>query len=383
MLYGEVSDMSLTELQCRQAKGREKIYTLSDGGGLILEVRPSGKKYWISRIWRKGKEKRKCIGNHPDLSVKQARLKNIEVRNGVDPLSGDLFGTVAEEWLKVRAHGRLSEGYIRTINLRMKKYILPAFEKTPISEITAGDVLSLCRTIEASGFVETSHRIKNLIGQVCRFAISTGRIDNDPTSALQGALKISPDTHYATITDKEGIRALLQACNVYRGVVVRHALLFSIYTFCRPGEIRSAEWSEIDWEKCEWKIPAEKMKMKRPHLVPLCTQCLELLESLKQITGYQKWLFPSACSDKRCMSDNTVRIALRTLGYQKEDITPHGFRAMASTILNENGFQTDIIERQLAHVQGNAVRAAYNHAQYLDQRQEMMQWWGDWLEGSL
>ena len=373
--------MSLTELQCRQAKAGKKIYTLSDGNGLILEVRPSGKKYWISRIYTQGKEKRRSLGRHPEISVKQARIKNMELRsNGIEePSAGDLFESVAMEWLKVRAYGRLKQNYIRTIEIRLNKYILPFLGQTPISDITSADVLNLCRTIEASGFVETSHRIKNLIGQICRFAIATGRIENDPTTALKGALQTSPEIHYATMTDKEDITHLLRACNAYRGVVVRHALLFSIYTFARPGEIRRAEWSEINFERAEWKIPAEKMKMKRIHLVPLCSQAVDLLKDLYNFTGRSQWLFPSARSDGRPMSDGTIRVALRTLGYGKEEITPHGFRAMASTVLNENGFEPDIIERQLAHVQGNQVRAAYNHAQYLEQRRDMMQWWGDWL----
>lgn len=372
--------LALTELQCRQAKSREKIYTLSDGNGLILEVRPSGKKYWISRIWENGKERRKSLGKYPDIPVKDARARNIEMRSSLAPSSKDLFGEVTNEWIKKQVEGHLSQGHIRTIHLRLRKYILPAFARTPIAEITSADVLSLCRTIEETGFVETAHRIKQMIGQICRYAIATGRIENDPTVALKGALKRIKETHYATITQKDEIQNLIKNMAAYRSVVVRHALFFSLYTFCRPGEVRAAEWAEIDWDKNEWKIPAEKMKKNRPHIVPLCSQCRALLDSLKQFTGHQKWLFPSARNDGRCMSENTVRIALRTMGFENEDITPHGFRGMASTILNENGWPPDVIERQLAHIERNAVRAAYNHAEYLDQRRDMMQWWGNWLE---
>lgn len=227
--------MALIELQCRQAKASEKVYSLSDGGGLILEIRPSGKKYWISRIYKKGKEKRKSLGKYPDVSVKQARIKNFEVRNGLveSASSGDLFETVAEEWLRVRAKGKLSPGYLRTIELRLKKYILPALGKTSMTEISAGDILNLCRTIEASGFIETSHRIKNLIGQICRYAISTGRIELDPTSALQGALQTAPEVHYATITQKEDI--YLSFC---RDVTLTGAL--SCDMLCCSASIRSA-----------------------------------------------------------------------------------------------------------------------------------------------
>jgi len=372
--------MPLTEMKCRQAKAKEKTYSISDGNGLILEIRPSGKKYWIARIYKNSKEKRRCLGKYPDLSVKEARVKNVKVRNAEEPAPSDLFENVTAEWLKIRCEGRLSPGYIRTINLRLNKYILPALGKIPVAKIKPTDILSLCRTIEASGFSETSHRVKNIIGQICKYAIATGRIEFDPTSSLEGALKTYSERHYATITKEEDISILMKRCNVYGSVIVRHALLFSIYTFCRPGEVRKAEWSEIDWGNEEWKLPAEKMKMKRPHIVPLCTQCIDLLKSLKQITGYQQWLFPSSRNDNRPMSDGTVRIALRTMGYEKKDITPHGFRSMASTVLNEHEFPPDVIETQLAHSQGNSVRAAYNHALYLNQRREMMQWWGDWLE---
>ncbi|ADE57274.1 tyrosine-type recombinase/integrase [Aminobacterium colombiense] len=372
--------MALTELQCRQAKPREKIYTISDGNGLILEIRPSGKKYWISRIWENGKERRRSLGSFPDTSAREARLRNIELRTSFTPSSEDSFNTVIDEWLENRVDGRLAPGYARVIRLRLNKFIRPSLGNLSISDISSAKILSVCRSIEETGIIETAHRVRQIIGQVFRYAIATGRAENDLTSALTGALKQAPVRHHATITDKEGIRALIQGMKAYSGIVVRHALFFSIYTFCRPGEVRSAEWSEIDWDKSEWRIPGEKMKMKRPHIVPLCSQCIETIESLKQFTGHQKWLFPSARNDGRCMSENTVRIALRTMGFENEDITPHGFRGMASTILNENGWPSDVIERQLAHIERNAVRAAYNHAEYLDQRREMMQWWGDWLE---
>ena len=224
--------------------------------------------------------------------------------------------------------------------------------------------------------------MKTIIGQVFNYAIATSRADTNPALALRGALQTRPEKHYPTITEPDKIAVLIRQINEYPYHVIRCALKFSVLTFCRPGEIRAAEWKQIDLEKKEWRIPADRTKMKRLHIVPLVRQTLEVLEELRGFTGRQAWLFPSARRDGRCMSENAVRVALRSMGYQNDEIVPHGFRAMASTILNESGlFAPDIVERQLAHAEKNAVRAAYNHAEYLPQRREMMQWWADWLEG--
>jgi integrase len=190
------------------------------------------------------------------------------------------------------------------------------------------------------------------------------------------------EKHYAAITESEKIGILMRQINAYPYDVVRCALKFSVLAFCRPGEIRAAEWKEIDWDKALWNIPASRMKMKQPHIVPLARQAIGLLNELRQFTGKQRWLFPSTRNDDRCMSENTIRVALRSMGYGNEDMTPHGFRAMASTVLNSNAFPKDHIERQLAHAERNAVRDAYNHAEYLPQRREMMQWYADWLDST-
>ena len=375
--------MPLTELMAKQAKARDKAYTMPDGNGLILDVRLSGAKYWIVRYWEKGKEHRKSLGPYPEVSLKAARDRNIDLRRALKsgrPDDTEAFASVAEEWFKKRIEPSISAKHIKTIRFRLDSYILPAIGSSRLSEITSSTVLNLCRKIEDRGVVETAHRVKLIIGQVFRYAIATDRAGSDPTVALRGALQTRKEVHYGTITEPAKVADLIRGILAYPYPVVRCGLMFSALTFCRPGEVRHAEWSEIDLDRQEWRIPAEKMKMKRAHIVPLATQTLKLLEELRGLTGTGEWLFPSARNDGRPMSENTIRMGLRTMGYANGEMTPHGFRAMASTLLNENGFPPDVIERQLAHVEGNAVRAAYNHAEYLPERRRMMQWWADYLE---
>jgi len=229
-----------------------------------------------------------------------------------------------------------------------------------------------------TGHDETAKRVKTIIGQIYRFAIAAGWTDTDPTAALLGALRPRINQHYATFTNPADIAILMKAIKAYPYTIIRCALLFSVYTAARPGEIRYAEWAEI--KNDIWDIPAERMKMKRRHIVPLSKQARAILDELKPITGTSKWLFPSPRDNGHCMSENGVRVALRTIGFTKEQITTHGFRAMFSTIANEHGINRDVIERQLAHVEGNTVRGAYNHAEYLPERVRLMQWWSDYLD---
>lgn len=373
----------LTEMQCRQAKAREKVYSLSDGNGLFLEIRPNGAKYWIGRLWDgvQKKEIRRSFGRYPQVLAREARDKNIDFhRQGMaEEEEGDTFAAVADEWLEKKVAGIRAPSYERVIRIRLDKYILPKIGKMRVDDISPGVVLEMCREIEELGIVETAHRVRQLTGQIFRYAIATCRTENDPTVALRGALRPAIPGHYAAITDPKGISVLWKNIDAYGSPVVRLALKFSAYTFCRPGEIRRAEWAEINWKKKEWRIPGEKMKMGKPHVVPLASQVVELLEELKPFTGKGNWLFPSARNDGRPMSENTIRVALRTMGYGNDDMTAHGFRSMASTMLNEHGFRPDLIERQLAHIERNAVRAAYNHAEWMDERREMMEWWANWL----
>lgn len=381
----------LTEMEVKKAKPREKPYRIPDERGLCLRVLPSGSKYWILRFWENGKEHLKGLGPYPEITLRDARIMRDEIQTArakglspvspgsVSPVSPVLFGDAVEEWLRIRMDGK-AETYKRTIRFRLNKYVLPALGAVPLEDITSARVLALCRSVEDQGHAETAKRVKVIVGQVFRFAIASGWAENDPTSALKGALRPKITTHYATMDKPEDIALLMQAVIAYPYTVMRCAVLFSIYTFARPGEVRAAEWSEIRGDI--WDIPAGKMKMKRRHLVPLSTQAQGVIEVLRPITGRGRYLFPSPRNDGRCMSENGVRVALRAMGFGKDQITPHGFRAMLSTMANEHGWNRDVIERQLAHVEGNAVRGAYNHAEYLPERRRLMQWWADWL-GSL
>ena len=378
--------MALTELQVKNAKPTEKNYTIRDEKNLYLYVTPSGK-YWIFRGWKDGKEFKKSLGSYPQVSLKDARVKRDEINaaraRGEDPFiksakSSETFKDILNDWLDVKMSGN-SEGYLRVINLRISKYILPELAGRKITEITSGDILRLCRSIEATGKTETARRIKIIIGQVFRFAIATDRAETDSTLAIAGALAPASGRHYAAITEPDRIAHLIRTIQAYPYPLLRYAMLFSALTFARPGEVRRAEWQEISLDRQEWRIPAEKMKMKRPHIVPLASQTLDLLLELKNITGCYRWLFPSARSDSRPMSENAVRVALRSMGFTNDEMTAHGFRAMASTTLHENGFQSEVIEIQLAHAEKNAVKAAYNHAEYLPERRKLMQWYADFL----
>ena len=376
----------LTELQVKSAKSRDKSYMIRDDRGLNLRVDPSGRKYWIFRYWENKKEHQISLGPYPDLSLKDARIKRdelqttrakgeaISLRSVKVPQS---FVDLANEWMRVRMKNK-AERYIESIVQRLNKYIFPAFGNVCIKEITSRDILNLCRRIESSGYDETARRVKALISQIFRFAIASGWAENDPTLALMGALAPRNNKHYATLTDPSEIAILMRAMKAYPYTVMRCAMLFSIYTFARPGEIRTAEWSEI--KNDTWDIPPEKMKMKRRHVVPLSNQAKAIIEELRQLTGRGRWLFPTPRNNGRCMSENGVRVALRTIGFTKEQITPHGFRAMFSTIANEHDWNRDVIERQLAHVEENTVRGAYNHAEYMPERIKLMQWWADYLD---
>ena len=376
----------LTELQVKNAKPKDKRYMMRDDKGLYLRVDTSGNKYWILRYWEQKKERQISLGPYPDLSLKDARIKRDEIQTarakGESPLSTvgrtpQMFAEVVAEWLKVRMVNR-TESYVRTVRLRLNKYILPEIGTTSLKQVTSADVLKICRNIESLGHDETARRVKTLIGQVYSFAIAAGYAESDPTAALHRALKPQSCKHYATFTDSADIAMLMRAIRAYPYTIMRCAMLFSVYTFARPGEVRSAEWSEIKGDV--WDIPAGKMKMKRRHIVPLSSQVKAVLEELRPITGNGIWLFPSPRNDGRCMSDNGVRMALRSMGFTKEQITPHGFRAMFSTIANEHGINRDVIERQLAHVEENTVRGAYNHAEYMPERIKLMQWWADFLD---
>jgi integrase len=292
----------------------------------------------------------------------------------------ETFQAIAHEWLDLRAKT------MATVTLQKAQWLLglvmPRIGKRPIREITPPELLAVLRKIEARGLHETAHRAKQKCGQVFRYAIATGRAERDITADLRGALAQVVSKNHAAITDPGKIGALLRAIDSYEGQpVTAAALKLAPLVFVRPGELRAAHWSEIDLVGAEWRIPAERMKMGEQHIVPLCRQAVAILGELKPLTGFGDFVFPSLLTLTRPMSNNTVNSALRRLGYTSDEMTGHGFRSMASTLLNEQGFPPDVIELQLAHAERNKVRAAYNKAQRLAERRKMMQAWADYLDG--
>ncbi|MBI5136847.1 MAG: tyrosine-type recombinase/integrase [Nitrospirae bacterium] len=388
--------MPLTDTHVRNAKPGPKPFKMADGGGLYLLVNPQGGKWWRLDYRFDGRRKTLACGTYPGVSLKDARERRDAARkllaHGVDPgearkaekasrvhKAANTFEAVAREWFARNSPG-WAPGHASKIIGRLEKDVFPWLGARPIADISAPELLRVLRRIEERGALETAHRTQQNCGMVFRFAICTGRAERNPAADLKGALPPSRATHYATITDPKAIGALLRAMDSYQGSnVTRCALLLAPLVFVRPGELRKAEWAEIDMGKAEWRIPAHKMKSRAMHVVPLPAQALEILRELHPLTGHGRYLFPSERTGERPMSENTVNAALRRLGFTKEEITGHGFRAMASTTLNEKGWSRDAIERQLAHAERDTVRAAYNHAEHLPERSKMMQWWADHL----
>lgn len=389
--------MALTDMQVKKAKSTEKPQKLSDGGGLYLLVQPSGAKYWRLKYRYLGVEKVLAFGVYPDISLLDARKQRDEARkllaNDIDPsavkkvrkatntaLAENSFELVAREWHTKNLHNWKQSNADKLINL-LQNDIFPWLGKRPIGEIAAPELLQTIRRIESRGVLETAHRARSLCGQIFRYAVATGRAQHDPASDLRGALPAVKHKHHSSITEPKLIGQLLRDIDGYSGTyIVKCALRLSPLVFLRPGELRQAEWTEIDLDKAEWRIPADRMKMNTVHIVPLATQAVVILRELHPLTGDGKYVFPATYTTTRPMSENTIRVALRRLGYTSDDMTPHGFRSMASTLLNEQGFNRDAIERQLAHAERNGVRAAYNYAEYLPERREMMQHWADYLD---
>lgn len=393
--------MPLTEAVIKAAEIREKSYRMKDTEGLFVEVRPSGKKVFRVRYWYHQRDSLVTIGEYPLFKLKDARDKRDEIRrliaNGIDPAALrayevtanerrlPTFGEIAVEWLARKKADSRSEKMKYILEMRLKKYILPFLSELTPDEVTAPMILNgIIRPIEEAGHLETAHRVLGICGQVFRYGVATGRASRDPSGDLRGALRPSPERHLASITDKNKFGTLLRAIYDYDGsMVVKYAMIFLSLTFVRPGELRHAEWSEIDIDASEWRIPAEKMKMRRLHVVPLSTQAIEVIQIMQRFTGHGRYVFPSARtpSGSRPMSDMAMLAALRGMGYSKEEMTAHGFRHTASTLLNESGlWSPDAIERQLAHIDRNKIRAVYNYAEYLPERRKMMQWWADSLD---
>ncbi|MBE1162525.1 tyrosine-type recombinase/integrase [Dyella acidiphila] len=366
-----------------------------DGGGLYLHVTESGR-YWRMKYRHSGKEKLLALGVFPEVSLAEARKRRDEaralLRDGTDPgqvkrqekvanaeATANTFGAIAEEWLAKQQN--MSPATLEKARWTFDSLVNPWIGNRPISEIDAPEMLKLLQRIEERGAHETAHRTKQRCGQIFRYAIATGRARHDPTADLRGALTPAKVKHRAAITGPARVGELLRAIEGYTGgLVVRTALKLAPLLFVRPGELRQAEWAEFDLDAGQWRIPASKMKMRELHIVPLPTQAVVALQELQPLTGRGRYVFPGERSRQRPMSEAAVNAALRRMGFDKDTMTGHGFRAMASTRLNEMGWSADVIERQLAHAERNKVRAAYNRAQYLAERKKMMQGWADYLD---
>jgi integrase len=390
--------MPLTDTTVRKAKPGDKPLKLFDARGLFVLISPRGGKWWRFRYRFGGKYKSLSMGVYPDVSLAKARERRDEARKllaeGIDPSENrkamkgattarttNSFEAIAREWF-----ARFSEHWVDThsskILRRLERDLFPWLGAWPINSITAPQLLTALRRIESRGALETAHRAMQNCGQVFRYAVATGRAERDPTGDLRGALPPVKEKHHASIKDPKAIGALLRAIDGYEGsLVTKCALRLAPLLFVRPGELRRAEWTEFNLDAAEWRIPAERMKMREQHIVPLSTQAVAILRELHALTGARRYVFPGARTNGRPMSENTVNAGLRRLGYAKDEMTGHGFRSIASTLLNEQGWHRDAIERQLAHAERNNVRAAYNFAEHLPERRKMMQAWADYLDG--
>lgn len=384
----------LNDQAARSAASREKQYKLSDGDGMYLLIKPAGGKYWQMKYRFAGKEKTLSFGTYPEVSISEAREKRSAarklLRDDKDPQAAkketkiqqvnarsNSLESIAREWYENQLCAWVP-AHAKNILKRLEIDIFPALGSKSINEITAPALLAVLRGIEARGAGDVAHRVLQTCGQVFRYAIATGRAERDISSDLRGALKVVKREHFASFQEKD-LPGFLKKLEAYAGELqTKLALKLLVLTFVRTTELRGARWAEIDFNKKEWRIPAERMKMRQPHIVPLTDQSIAVLKELNKLSGCFDLVFPSRSKPVEFISDNTMLHAMYRMGYQGKG-TPHGIRATASTILNENGFNSDVIERQLAHTERNKVRASYNHAQYLPDRKILMQWWADYV----
>lgn len=391
--------LPLTDLQVRNVKPKEKDFKLSDGFGLHLLVTTTGGKLWRFQYRYADKQKLLAIGAYPSISLAEARQARDDARKllatGVDPNESrkaariansveakNTFEAITREW-HTKNYSSWVPKHGDQVLRRLELDIFPAIGQRPIAELKAAEVLKALQPIEAREAIETAHRVKQSIGQVFRYAVATSRAERDPTGDLRGALAKVKADHHAAITEPAKVAELLRAIDGYDGsFIVKCALRLSPLVFVRPGELRQAEWSEIDFVSSLWSIPADKMKMKQPHLVPLATQSLDILREIQALTGNGKYLFHCHRSTARAMSNNAINAALRRMGYGTDEMTGHGFRAMARTILDEVlQIRPDFIEHQLAHAVRDPNGRAYNRTAHLNERKKMMQQWADYLDG--
>lgn len=403
--------MKLTDTAIKAAKPRVKPYKLFDGEGLYLLINPDGSRWWRLKYRYGGKEKLLALGTYPGTGLKKARDKRDDARNllddDIDPNAhrkaekaaradrdAGSFEVVAREW-QAKQSETWAAGHSERVLRRLVLYVFPRIGGEPIGSVTGPQLLDVLRRIEARGTVETAHRVKESLGAIFRYAVATHRATHDPSAALKGALATAQNKSYAAITEPKQVGELLRAIRGYSGAeITRCALQLLPLVFVRPGELRAARWEEFEFDVTppqpgkkpkhpdpQWRIPAARMKMREQHLVPLSTQAVAILRELHARTGPEGYLFPSVRGKSNYMSENTINAALRNLGYTSEQHTGHGFRHMASTLLHERGYKSELIERQLSHGDRNPMRAAYNFAEYLPERRKMMQEWADYLDG--
>lgn len=394
--------MKLTDKACKNAKPMEKSYKRFDGGGLYLEVMPNGNRLWRLKYRFLGKEKRISLGAYPLISLAEAREAREKAKKlltkDIDPSTAkqdkkrqiirnvqNTFQASAIEWHEIQK-GRWSDGHAENVLHRMEVNVFPYIGSRPIAQITPPELLECLRRIEKRGALELASAIKQNCGQIFRYGIQTGRCERDPAADLKGALRVNKTKHYPTIEAKN-IPAFLKALEDNAARLfprTQRAIKFSLLTFCRPGEIRQARWEEIDWQEKQWLIPGERMKMKRDHIVPLSKQALAILKEQQEETGIYdtEWIFPSLHKPRQCISDGTVNRAIKRLGYG-DSMVAHGFRALARTTIREKlGYDSEIIERQLAHKASGPLGEAYDRTQFLPERKKMMQHWADYLDAT-
>jgi integrase len=386
--------MALSDVRIRKAEIRDKPYKLSDGGGLFVLVKPNGSKLWQQKCRHFGKERLLSHGLYPDVTLAQARKKRDEARaqvaNGDDPAvrkrldqieaetqSRTTFSLVAEEYLQMAHDRELADATLRKKNWHVET-LSASLHNRPIKEITSAEILHLLKKVEASGRRETAKKLRGTLSGIFRLAVVTLRADNDPTYAIKGALLPVKVTNRAAITDEKAFGQFLRDLDAYTGAgVIKDALLFQILTMTRPGEVRGAKQSEFNFEKKTWGISSERTKMRRYHMIPLSDQALEIVKrNWISIDGVEL-IFPSLNSNRKWLSENAFNSAIRRMGYTKDEVTAHGFRSTASTILNTRGHESDVIEAALAHQDKNVIRRTYNRATYWDQRVILMQNWAD------
>ena len=389
--------MLLSDIKVRNAKRKAAPYKITDGEGMYLLVQPGGGKYWRLNYRFGGKQKTLALGAYPEVGLGAARKKRLDAREllamhpPVDPmlkrkadrresaqLASNTFESIAREWWEIKREA-WSQGHASAVMARLEAELFPPLGTRPIAAVDAPELLDAIRAVEKRGALELASKSLVIAGQVLRYAISTGRAKGDVSRDLRGALKAREVTHYAKLAENEMPEFLRKLDNYDGAPLTKHAFKLLVLTFVRTGELRGARWTEFDFNKCEWRVPAERMKMGVEHIVPLSKQALAEIEQIRIYSGNREYVFPNAHNPRTFMSENAILVAIKRLGY-KGRATGHGFRGTASTILNEQDWNPDAIERQLAHGEKDKVRAAYNSAQHLPERRRMMQAWADYLD---